>query len=655
MPTRVCRLLLFLAAVYCAPSTPHLLQIVTPKDGESINFFGDTDLQVQIRINDRDLIDAMCQRDEVLSLRLNINVKNEVVYSRTSSLPRASLHSSDVQEPIIFLQLKSLPPVFQIVDRRFRIQSILQCSHNKGISHSWESTVSEFSVFGTVSMFDLAHRAKVVSLETDVERWETTRGRLTDAGFVTPSRFLGVQFTPQKKHPFKFALHMAPAEIGCALSHLKIWKALIDGNINHGSSFVMVFEDDVLLHEEFQELFPRYVRAIPNDADIIFVGWQRAGLPAGEDTLSIDPVPSVTEGLVVRRHCVTTHAYIILKSGAAKMLSHLGKDIHDTIDMSIAKLALHGKVNSYAFNGRHFPTRIHPSRIRRGKDQGIAFQDNSFVKGTDSECIDEECIAFRGAHCQLGVYQRNKTSGDFGIPLQCLNQKDQLEFVHIPKTGGSAIEKAAAHHGVSWGACHYQSNSAWKELGCPDHLARWGDSQQVGFAAAYEPWHVPMQFLSPNPYLGKQTFVVVRNPYTRALSMYYCKWHGYNGDQDIDNEAVMNAWMINKMSHWPLTEEPKDSHITPQHYFVYHEGTQVVEHVLRYENIREDFDRFMISFYAQGAGGELANLYSKIRLPTEKVNEGRPRKLSTQNFNATTKHILQNLYHLDFEYFGYEK
>ena len=109
------------------------------------------------------------------------------------------------------------------------------------------------------------------------------------------------------------------------------------------------------------------------------------------------------------------------------------------------------------------------------------------------------------------------------------------------------------------------------------------------------------------------------------------------------------------MSHWPLTEEPKDSHITPQHYFVYHEDIQVVEHVLRYEDIREEFDRFMVSFFAQGAGGALGKLYSRIRLPTEKVNEGRPRKLSTQDFNATTKKILHNLYHLDFEYFGYEK
>ena len=92
-------------AVYCAPLAPHLLQIDAPKDAESITFFSDTALQVQIRISDRDLIDAMCQRDEILSLRLNINVKNEVVYSMTSSLPRASLHSSDVEEPTIFLQL----------------------------------------------------------------------------------------------------------------------------------------------------------------------------------------------------------------------------------------------------------------------------------------------------------------------------------------------------------------------------------------------------------------------------------------------------------------------------------------------------------------------------------------------------------------------
>lgn len=42
-------------------------------------------------------------------------------------------------------------------------------------------------------------------------------------------------------------------------------------------------------------------------------------------------------------------------------------------------------------------------------------------------------------------------------------EKVPLEFVHITKTGGSSIEKAAAAAGILWGTCHFQ---AVKSLGC---------------------------------------------------------------------------------------------------------------------------------------------------------------------------------------------
>ena len=39
--------------------------------------------------------------------------------------------------------------------------------------------------------------------------------------------------------------------------------------------------------------------------------------------------------------------------------------------------------------------------------------------------------------------------------LKGKTNKRRLELVHITKTGGSALEKAAANHGVLWGTCHY--------------------------------------------------------------------------------------------------------------------------------------------------------------------------------------------------------
>lgn len=52
--------------------------------------------------------------------------------------------------------------------------------------------------------------------------------------------------------------------------------------------------------------------------------------------------------------------------------------------------------------------------------------------------------------------------------------QNRLEFVHITKTGGSAIEKLASEHNTFWGACHFANNTMlncfsrnhvpWREL-----------------------------------------------------------------------------------------------------------------------------------------------------------------------------------------------
>jgi hypothetical protein len=89
-----------------------------------------------------------------------------------------------------------------------------------------------------------------------------------------------------------------------------------------------------------------------------------------------------------------------------------------------------------------------------------------------------------------------------------------LEFVHIPKTGGSAIEFSAAAQGVNWGACHFFrfshlncSNSDWAY---PSRILF--NQIPVHFDYKDAPWHLPPIIMDPNPYSNRATFTVVRNP-----------------------------------------------------------------------------------------------------------------------------------------------
>ena len=104
--------------------------------------------------------------------------------------------------------------------------------------------------------------------------------------------------------------------------------------------------------------------------------------------------------------------------------------------------------------------------------------------------------------------------------------KTRLEFVHITKTGGSAIEKAGAEEGIIWGACHYMNIP---DVGCSKADLLYNAPNYQSYAKT-SPWHTPPKILktqytaNDNPYTGAELFAVIRNPYDRVISEYYCPW-----------------------------------------------------------------------------------------------------------------------------------
>ncbi len=119
-----------------------------------------------------------------------------------------------------------------------------------------------------------------------------------------------------------------------------------------------------------------------------------------------------------------------------------------------------------------------------------------------SQIADEQHHTF--THLQLGEQGDVQTQG---------SGEKNLEFVHISKTGGSAIVASAAIHNIMWSECHYWTIP---NLGCdnPDweYPTKELESTPAGLIYQGFPWHAPPHWNVPNILEGSDTFVVVRNP-----------------------------------------------------------------------------------------------------------------------------------------------
>lgn len=233
-----------------------------------------------------------------------------------------------------------------------------------------------------------------------------------------------------------------------------------------------------------------------------------------------------------------------------------------------------------------------------------------------------------------------------------------LEYIHIPKTGGTAIElQAIQKYNITWGACHFHSGI---DKQCnPKNINvknKWDNTTHaIDNYTTHSLWHVPPLYLVPNPYHRKYTFTIVRNPYDRVLSMYYCPWNGYARtskgyprSNNIHDAKTMNTWIqthLKKMN--ALT--------TPQVHYVYSShGDVIVNYVLQYETLEKSYAHLMDTFAE----------YKGLRFDSHtRVNNNNNNNLHTtgnlrltpEAFSDATLALINEFYETDFNMLGYTK
>lgn len=191
----------------------------------------------------------------------------------------------------------------------------------------------------------------------------------------------------------------------------------------------------------------------------------------------------------------------------------------------------------------------------------------------------------------------------------------ELKFMHITKTGGTSVEAAGRTLNVSWGKYHTFAERA------------------------YGLWHDLPAKKNASLLRKYDWFTVVRNPFSRIVSEFWCRWGGRGRPKEV-NVSSFNAFIASRVTS-KLQRFP--GHWTPQAKYlsVLSLGPDMSLRVLHFESLRDDFARLC----------RLSGLPA-VDLPTLNLQS---HPLNVTHLTLDTTDLIRRVYDLDFEAFGYSR
>lgn len=193
-----------------------------------------------------------------------------------------------------------------------------------------------------------------------------------------------------------------------------------------------------------------------------------------------------------------------------------------------------------------------------------------------------------------------------------------LKFMHITKTAGTTIEALGRKYNLSWGYYHTTTEP------------------EYGF------WHDLPQTKPPDVLRKYDWFTVVRNPFERVVSEFWCKWGGRGRPRIVTRESF-NTFLrdrIRKHAH-----DLRGGHyIVQSHYLsLLNVSPDMTLHILHYETLATDVTK-------------LFNLYGLHRTPIllPVLNKAKlPHSQSVHDLDSNTMDLIKRVYASDFAIFGY--
>jgi len=188
----------------------------------------------------------------------------------------------------------------------------------------------------------------------------------------------------------------------------------------------------------------------------------------------------------------------------------------------------------------------------------------------------------------------------------------ELKFIHITKCCGTTIENIGKENNILWGRFHHKEYGWWHEI---------FSNKSDKLKQKYD-W-----------------FMVVRNPYERLISEFYCIWGGLGRRKNINHtdEKEFNGYIKTKI----LNREKRRGHHYTEQYKYLDENINI--HILHFENIELEFNKLMEKYKLD------------IKLNRRDNSAKNVKKFTVKSFTPELIELINKVYHEDFIKFGYDK
>lgn len=173
-----------------------------------------------------------------------------------------------------------------------------------------------------------------------------------------------------RKHNSELWSSIGPkGAIGCGMSHLLCWERIA----NSDKDYSIILEDDVYFLDDFEEQLANAMQNVPPDFDVLYIGCYGCDKNSLQSKLyslvgKNRQYKDVNEHIEVPKLALATHAYIVSKKGARKLLDLLDGNISFHIDQALQNLSRNNKIKVYAVKKR---TAFQTSCINTAKSVNI--------------------------------------------------------------------------------------------------------------------------------------------------------------------------------------------------------------------------------------------------------------------------------------------